>query len=106
MRSIFSSNLQPNDHNVCLATSIVVGIDHATNHIDYLTINEAKTLCVDAGVNLQHGGGIDEVIKFQKDLDQDYRIVVYTSQCCSQPLQPVVAEQFYWGAQLKQNRVY
>lgn len=89
-KSIFSPNLQPEDHGLCLAISIVVGICHVSddinkfNHLTYTPnysdlIGEAKKICTDAGVNLQHGGSIDEIIQFQQYLGQDYRIVVYTS---------------------------
>ena len=89
-RSIFSPNLQPEDHGLCLAVAIVVGIPHSTNDINkynYLTycgnyddlIQEAQMLCDNACVNLQNGGSIEEIIKFQQYLGSEFRIVVYAS---------------------------
>lgn len=88
--SIFSPNLQPEDHGLCLAVAIVVGIPHSTqdiNRYNYLTyggnynelIQEVRTLCGKANVNLQHGGSIDEIIQFQQHLGPEYRIIMYES---------------------------
>lgn len=89
-RSIFSPNLQTEDYGLCLAASITVAIAHVTGDAKkyhYLTyaghysilIQEARSLCTDANVNLENGGGIDEIIKFQQYLGGEYRIVVYAS---------------------------
>jgi len=42
-------------------------------------IQEARTLCDNASVNLTYGGSIDEIIQFQRYLGSEYRIVVYAS---------------------------
>lgn len=89
-RSIFSLNLREADYGLCLAVSIVVAVLHSTGDTtkyNYLTyaghynelIQEARLLCSKACVNLQNGGGIGEIIKFQQYLGADFRIVVYGS---------------------------
>lgn len=89
-RSIFSPVLRDEDHGLCLAVSIVVAIAYSTgdttkyNYLTYaghysVLIQEAHLICSNSSVDLQNGGGVDEVIKFQQFLGAEYRIVVYAS---------------------------
>lgn len=89
-RSIFSPNLRNEDYGLCLAVALVAAVAHSTGDTAkyyYLTytgnygelIQEARLLCSKANVNLQYGGGVDELIKFQQYLGVEYRIVVYAS---------------------------
>lgn len=88
IRGLYFILLQHEDHRLCLDISFFAGISHSTNDINrynHLTyagnyndiICQAKTLCAGAGVNLQHGGSIHEIIQFQQYLEHEYRIVIY-----------------------------
>lgn len=86
---MFSPVLNTED-GLCLAVTLVAGIAYTSddvNRYNFLTYNqnypdlikEARDLCFRANVDLTHGGGIDEIVGFQKFLGPDYRIVVYAS---------------------------
>lgn len=87
--SIFNPDLRSEHNTLCLAVSIVVARAYATdvNHFNFLTyfrnyddlIEESKTLCRDACVDLASGGGIDEIILFQNHLGCDFRLTVFSS---------------------------
>lgn len=107
-KSLFSPNLQPTEYGLCLAISIVAGMAHSTNDINrynyYLTYNgnynelisEARSLCNNANVDLTHGGGVDEIIKFQQYLGYEYRIVVFASRDGNEILFKACHDDYKW----------
>lgn len=71
----------------CLAYCIVLGIAHADRNQAKLRSlkryfsklkSAASELCTAAQVNLENGGGIEEIHKFQEYLKDHYKICVYS----------------------------
>jgi hypothetical protein len=68
----------------CLAHALVIAIAKATNDPDYVAYRKGRkihpvvdNLLATTGINLENGGGIPELERFQEHFDQ-YKIVVYT----------------------------
>lgn len=89
-RTFVNPKLEPQHETMCLAVAVVLGEAYADsvinqNRFNFLTyknnydelIAEASFLCLDAGVDLSHGGGLDEIKKFQDYLYPEYDITVY-----------------------------
>lgn len=90
--SIFNPNIKPEDGNICLSVAILIGKvyadgDISQNLFNYLIyppnhsdmINEARLFASEAGVSLENGGCIDEIVKFQYHLRNEYNLTVYSS---------------------------
>jgi hypothetical protein len=76
----------------CLAHAIVIAIAKVTNVPNYKAyikgrkiIPAVQNLLETTGINLDNGGGIPELIKFQEHF-KEYRIVVYEGMNCDQIL--------------------
>lgn len=91
-KSIYLPNITAEDGNICLAVAVLLGKIYADgeinqnlynslvypqNHDDL--VNQSNKLAQDAGVNLVDGGGLDEIMKFQEYLSNEYNLTVYSS---------------------------
>lgn len=89
-RSIYSPKISPEDGQICLAVAIVIGkslvdnnineynkLIYPPNHSDLIT--EGYRLCLMANVDLNRGGGHDEIVQFQEYLKNEYNLTVYAS---------------------------
>lgn len=89
-RSIYSPKISAEDGEICLAVAIVIGktlvdnnineynkLIYPPNHCDLIT--EGYRLCLMANVDLNRGGGYDEIVQFQEYLKNEYNLTVYAS---------------------------